>query len=176
MNRKEFLTTMTAVTLASGNSTFAHLGSKAGKTTIPKIIRKNEGKSINVIGDLQTFKLTGKDTNNQFTLIEENNVPGTMIPPHVHDNEDEVFTVLEGQMEITVGDQTTILNPGDIGFGPRGVPHSWKIVGEQKARVLLSVFPSGIEIMFEELSELPAGPPDLSKVAEICGKYGIRFV
>lgn len=142
----------------------------------PKIVRSNEGKTINVLGDVQTIKLTGKDTNGLFTLIEEENVPGTGIPLHVHENEDEVFKVIEGMMELTVGDTTTVLNAGDVAFGPRGVPHTWKIIGDQKAKVILSVFPSGIEIMFEELSSLPPGPPDFPKVAEVCGRYGVTFI
>ena len=142
----------------------------------PKIVRNSEGKIINVIGDVQTFKLTGKDTNGLFTLIEEENEPGTGIPPHVHENEDEVFKVVEGEMELTVGDKTTILRAGDLAFGPRGIPHSWKIVGNSKAKVILSVFPAGIEDMFEELGELPPGPPDFPKVVEICGRYGIKFI
>ena len=142
----------------------------------PKIVRNGEGKIINVIGDIQTFKLTGKDTNGLFTLIEEENEPGTGIPPHVHENEDEVFKVIEGEMELTVGDKTTILKAGDLAFGPRGIPHSWKIIGDSKAKVILSVFPAGIEDMFEELGELPPGPPDFPKVAEICGRYGIKFI
>ncbi|MGB5275210.1 MAG: quercetin 2,3-dioxygenase [Flavobacteriaceae bacterium] len=142
----------------------------------PRIVRNSEGKTVDVIGDRQTFKLTGKDTNGLFTLIEEENEPGTGIPPHVHAHEDEVFKVIEGEMELTVGDQTTILKSGDLAFGPRGVPHSWKIVGDSKAKVILSVFPAGIEDMFEELGELPPGPPDFPVVAEICGRYGIRFI
>lgn len=142
----------------------------------PKIVRNGEGKVVNVIGDKQTFKLTGNDTNGLFTLIEEENEPGTGIPPHVHENEDEVFKVIEGEMELTVGGNTTILKAGDLAFGPRGVPHSWKIIGDSKAKVILSVFPSGIEDMFEELGALPPGPPDFPKVAEICGRYGVRFI
>ena len=141
-----------------------------------KIVRSNEGKVVNVLGDMQTFKLTGKDTNGLFTLIEEENEPGTGIPPHVHTNEDEVFKVIEGEMELTVGGETTILKAGDLAFGPRGIPHSWKIVGDSKAKVILSVFPAGIEDMFEELGKLPPGPPDFPKVAEICGRFGVKFI
>lgn len=146
------------------------------KDIIPKIVRSNEGKLVNVLGDRQIFKLTGKDTNNLFTLIEEENKPGTAIPLHVHENEDEVFKVIEGEMELTIGDKTTILKAGDLAFGPRGVPHSWKIIGKSKAKVILSVFPAGIEFMFEELGALPAGAPDFPKVFEICGRYGVKFI
>jgi quercetin dioxygenase-like cupin family protein len=142
----------------------------------PKIIKNSEGKVLNVLGDNQNIKLTGEDTNGQYTLIEQNNEPGIGIPPHVHENEDEVFQVLEGQVEMSIGDKMTTLNAGDIIFCPKGVPHSWKIVGQEKARSMLSIFPAGLEGMFKELSELPAGPPDMEKVSEICGKYKLRFV
>jgi len=142
----------------------------------PKIVRNQEGLKLNVLGDNQTIKLAGKDTNGKFTLIEELNNPGTGIPPHIHENEDEIFNVLEGEMELTVGQETTILKAGDLAFGPRGIPHSWKIIGDKKAKVILSIFPSGIEYMFEELSKLPLGPPDFKKVSEICSKYQVTFV
>ena len=142
----------------------------------PKIVKNSEGNVLNVMGDNQNIKLTGEDTNGQYTLIEQNNAPGIGIPPHVHENEDEVFQVLEGQVEMSIGEKMTTLNAGDIVFCPKGVPHSWKVVGETKARAMLSIFPAGLERMFEELSKLPAGPPDLKKVGEICGKYKLQFV
>lgn len=142
----------------------------------PKIVKNTEGQILHVIGDNQNIKLTGKDTNGQFTLIEQNNLPGVGIPPHVHENEDEVFQVIEGQVEMTIGDKLTTLNSGDLIFCPKGIPHSWKVVGNQNARTMLSIFPAGLENMFEELSELPAGQPDLEKVGEICGKYNLKFV
>ncbi|MBB4079720.1 quercetin dioxygenase-like cupin family protein [Lewinella aquimaris] len=142
----------------------------------PRIVLGDEGQRVNVLGDQMTFKLTGKDTAGQVTVIEEANDPGVMIPPHVHDNEDEIFRVLEGALEVTVGGETTVLHAGDMAFGPRGIPHSWKTVGEGKTRVILTAFPSGIETMFEEIGALPAGPPDMPTVFGICARYGIRFV
>ena len=178
MKRNDFLkltAAMGTAAIAVPNALMASTR-KISNDVKPKIVRNDEGKTINVIGDLQTFKLTGKDTNGLFTLIEEENEPGTGIPPHVHENEDEVFKVVEGEMELTVGEKTTILKAGDLAFGPRGIPHSWKIIGDSKAKVILSVFPAGIEDMFEELGKLPPGPPDFPKVAEICGRYGIKFI
>ncbi|GAB5399235.1 MAG: hypothetical protein Aureis2KO_08200 [Aureisphaera sp.] len=142
----------------------------------PKIVKESEGNKLNVLGDRQNIKLTGEDTNGQYALIEQNNDPGIGIPPHVHENEDEVFQVLEGQVEMSVGENTTTLKAGDIIFCPKGVPHSWKVVGEEKAKAMLSIFPAGLEGMFGELAELPAGPPDMEKVTAICAKYGLKFV
>ncbi|NKI26144.1 cupin domain-containing protein [Arenibacter sp. 6A1] len=183
MKRSTFLKSTILMSTCTLGTTLLAKGVRRKTTALPnptdlepKIIRNDEGTKVNVIGDEMTFKLTGKDTNNQFTLIEEHNEPGVMIPLHVHTNEDEIFKVLEGELELTVGGNTTVLKAGDLAFGPRNVPHSWKVIGTTKARVILSVFPSGIEHMFEELGQLPPGPPDLEKVAAICGKFGISFV
>ena len=146
------------------------------KQLIPVIVKEEEGKQQIVLGDHQTIKLTGKDTNNQFTLIEQFNTPGMEIPLHVHSNEDEIFHVLEGELEVQIGSEIKRLNAGDLGFCPRGIPHSWKVVGESKAKVLLSIFPSGLELLFNELAQLPPGEPDFTQVAEICAKYNIKFV
>ena len=50
----------------------------------PIILKEEEGVRLNVIGDLQCIKLSGKDTNNQFTLIEQLDEPGIGVPKHVH--------------------------------------------------------------------------------------------
>lgn len=150
--------------------------SSPGLNVPEKIVKASEGKKLSVLGDNQVIKLTGKDTDGRFTLIEQNNPPGFGIPMHVHEMEDEVFKVLEGKVEFTVGDKSTVLTDGDMIFLPRKIPHAFKVVSDTNAKVILNIFPSGLEYMFEELSTLPPGPPDFEKVAEICGNFGVKFV
>ena len=142
----------------------------------PKIMRDADGEVFNVIGDIQTHKLMGDETNNQIFEWVDNVEPGVGIPPHVHTKEDEIFRVVEGEVEITIDGASTVLKAGDIAFAPKGVPHTWQVVGTEKAKMITSALPAGIEFMFQELSELPAGPPDFEKVAQICAKQGITFV
>ena len=142
----------------------------------PKIIKDSEGPVLNVIGDIQTHKLVGSDTGNQIVEWVDNVEPGVGIPPHIHTKEDEIFRVVKGQIEIMVDGKITVLNEGDVAFAPKNIPHSWKVVGTEKAKMITSAFPAGIEYMFEELAKLPAGPPDFEKVTEICGRHGIRFI
>lgn len=185
MNRKKFLKTaaintgvlaIAPMVMAKSNGFNSLINSNDLNKTDPKVLRTGEGKDQIVLGDHQILKLSGKDTNGQFTLIEQYNNPGMEIPMHIHQDEDEVFHVLSGELEIKVGEDTKLLKAGDIGFCPRGVPHSWKVTGKEKAKVMLSIFPSGLELMFNELAELPAGPPDFEKVAQICSEYNIQFV
>lgn len=141
-----------------------------------KIIKAGDGVHQVVLGDIQLIKLTGKDTNGMFTMMEQNNAPGTGIPMHIHENEDEVFKLLEGEIEFIVDGKVTILNDGDAIYLPRLTPHAFKVTGSKNAKAIVTVFPAGIEEMFSELSQLPAGPPDFARVSEICGNFGIKFL
>ena len=181
MNRKKFIKTSTAglgITLIP--QLFQAQNSKSENISIknltPKIIKDGDGEVLNVIGDIQTHKLIGSDTGNQIVEWVDNVSPGVGIPPHIHTKEDEIFRVIKGQVEIMVDGKTTILNEGDIAFAPKNIPHSWKVVGTEKAKMMTSAFPAGIENMFQELAKLPEGPPQFDKVAKICAKHGISFV
>ena len=180
MDRKQFLTASGLIGLSSvlsGSSIAQHPKSNKKQNLMEnKIVLKDEGLKLNVLGDHQLIKLTGNDTDGQFTAIYQDNPPNTQIPLHIHDNEDEVYNVLEGEVEFTVGGKTTLLKSGDTIFLPRKIAHTWKVVGTTNAKVYLDIFPAGLEFMFEELNKLPAGPPDFPIVAEICGRYGIKFV
>lgn len=150
-------------------------GSVSG-TLEPKIIKDSEGDVLNVIGDIQTHKLIGSETNNQIVEWVDNVEPGVGIPPHVHTREDEIFRVIKGVIEIMIDGKASVLQAGDTAFAPKNVPHAWKVVGTEKAKMITSAFPAGIEHMFMELAKLPEGPPNFEKVAAICGAHGISFL
>lgn len=141
-----------------------------------KVLKPGEGRVLNVIGDNQIVRLSGEETGGKFVLVEQNNGPGVGVPPHTHDNEDELFQIVEGEMTFTVAGETVIAPAGTTVFLPRGVPHSFMTSGEGNTKSLIMAFPAGIENMFDELSAFPPGPPDMEKVLAICERYGVRFV
>ena len=178
MKRQHFLKSIGGISLLSliPNLSMAKNLATLTKTLKPKIIRNDDGIRLNVIGDIQTHKLVGSDTNNQLVEWVDDVEPGVGIPPHMHTKEDEIFRVIKGQIEIMVDGEITVLEAGDVAFAPKNSPHSWKVVGTEKAKMITSAFPAGIEMMFSELGNLPAGPPDFKKVTDICGRYGITFI
>jgi len=109
-------------------------------------------------------------------LIEQDDEPGVEIPLHIHKNEDELFRVIEGEMEIRIDKNTYVLKKGDTAFCPRGIPHSWKAIGNKRLKTILFITPSGLEPMFSELSQLKDFPPNFQKVARIAKKYDIDFL
>ena len=42
---------------------------------------------------------------------------------HKHDDEDELFMVMKGQLTLELRDQTVVVNPGEFYIVPRGVEH-----------------------------------------------------
>lgn len=54
---------------------------------------------------------------------------------HQHDNEDELFYVLKGQLKMEYRDRTEILNEGELIVVPKGVEH--RPVADEEAHILL---------------------------------------
>jgi quercetin dioxygenase-like cupin family protein len=56
---------------------------------------------------------------------------------HTHDHaEEEVWQVLEGELEITIGDMTQTAGPGYVGMVPPNTSHSVRAVTSGKAIVV----------------------------------------
>ena len=67
--------------------------------------------------------LSGTDTGGAYCLLEVSLAPGMAVPRHTHTREDEVYFVLAGELEATIGDETFVLQPGDTLLAPRDIPH-----------------------------------------------------
>jgi mannose-6-phosphate isomerase-like protein (cupin superfamily) len=60
------------------------------------LLDENEGEAFWLLGMLETVKISGKDTDGEYGLIEAVVPEGVGSPWHVHREEDEWFYVLEG--------------------------------------------------------------------------------
>lgn len=49
--------------------------------------------------------------------------PGTTVPRHTHEHTEQVMVVVEGDVTLTIGDETRTLGPGDVAVVNRGVEH-----------------------------------------------------
>jgi quercetin dioxygenase-like cupin family protein len=103
------------------------------------------------LGALAVIKTTAADTNGQLSIVEVTEAPGAEAPLHVHHREDEAFYVLEGDVTVYVGDEVSTLTAGGCAFGPRGIPHRFK-VGPNGCRMLFICTPGGLEKLVREMS------------------------
>jgi steroid delta-isomerase-like uncharacterized protein len=104
--------------------------------------------------------------------------PGFASPYHRHHLEDEAFYVLEGQMAFVCDGKWLMASPGTYVFGPREIPHGFKVVGSTPARMLLMCAPGGFEQFVLELG-VPfddTSAPDMAKLMEVAAKYKIDIL
>jgi quercetin dioxygenase-like cupin family protein len=144
-----------------------------------------EGRTLRVMGELVTYKVTSDQTGGAYSLFEVVSQPGSEAPPHVQHREDEAFYVLEGDYEFLVEDRTLRMPAGSLLYVPKGKLHAHKTVGESMGRMLVSQTPGGVhERFFEEVGEeaperrelrVPARPENLARTKKIAAGYGIEI-
>lgn len=120
--------------------------------------------SVHYMAHTFSFLATGEDTENAFTLIHCFMRKNFFPPPHIHQNEDESFYILEGIFEFQVGESKITAGPGAFVVLPKNVPHSFNLLTET-AKALLLISPAGLEVIFKEFS-IPAKTLDLPPVPE----------
>ena len=143
----------------------------------PIHIASSGGTKLNVLGIPMVIRLHGRDTGGVLSAVESHDVPGGGPPMHIHHREDETFQILEGEYEWTVGDKTFLATKGATIFAPRGIPHTYRYVGQPPGRLMCVITPSGFEGFFEDISALSeAQQQEIPRVLEIAKKYGLEFL
>jgi len=102
---------------------------------------------IGLVGDTYTILLSGKDTAGRYCLIDMHVPPGGGPGPHRHDFE-EMFTVLEGEIEVTFRGANSRAHAGETLNIPANAPHMFHNVSERPARLLCLCAPPGMEEFF----------------------------
>lgn len=116
-------------------------------------VAPSEGQTVWVLGDRYTFKVTGEQTNGMYTLIEQQVMPQSRPPPHIHHTEDEAFYMLEGEVTFFSGNATVQATAGTFIHVPRGTVHTFKNESSAPARMLVLITPAGFEQFFKEVGQ-----------------------
>jgi quercetin dioxygenase-like cupin family protein len=130
---------------------------------------------LGVVGDTYTILMTGHNTAGRYTLIDMHVPLGGGPPPHRHDFE-EMFTVLEGEIELTFRGATSIARAGETVNVPANAPHAFRNASDHAARLLCLCSPAGQEEFFMAvgvpLTSRTERPPDLDEAgrAEFAAK------
>jgi quercetin dioxygenase-like cupin family protein len=147
-------------------------------------ISEGEGKMLWVVDELMTFKVSGEDTGGAYSLTDSVVPPGGGPPPHIHHREDEAFWVLEGELQVMVGESTFRANAGSFVHLPKDIAHAYENVGTGPARFLTLMVPAGLEKLFAEVgkpgSDVSSPPPleeeDIDKLLTLAPKYGAEIL
>lgn len=129
------------------------------------------------LGVPSQMRATAETTNGAYGLMEHWEMPvGFASPYHTHHREDEAFYVLEGEVAFVCGGQWLRAGAGAFVYGPREIPHGFKVIGDSPARMLLLCSPAGFErFVLEQTTPIdkPPSPPDMPTLMTLAAKYGI---
>jgi quercetin dioxygenase-like cupin family protein len=105
-------------------------------------------------GEQITIRRTSADTGGAVLEWELLLAPGGRVPSrHAHPEQEEVFTVLAGQLRFRVGVRRVIANPGETVRIPPGTVHHFANAGNRPARVAVRTSPA---LSMQELLETAA--------------------
>jgi quercetin dioxygenase-like cupin family protein len=138
------------------------------------IIGFGEQRVLQVLGEAITVKIDSEQTDGRYAVIEDVSPVGGGPPLHVHRHEDEVFYVLEGEVEFQLGDQRIRAKAGSTAFLPRDIPHTFRNVGRIPSKVLVVIIPARFVGFFDEVHALTKPTPE--QAMELGKTYGLTFL
>ncbi|MFJ7068195.1 cupin domain-containing protein [Streptomyces sp. NPDC101115] len=160
------------------------------------IVPPGEGRTLSTPAQHVTFKVTGEHTTTASTF-EVVVPPGFDVGAHTHGRAEELFYLLEGELEVLAfepevrtadswrgwrtadGRRAVRAVPGTLMLVPPGCPHAFANLGDTPVRMLFQVSPPTYhETYFEELMEiLGAGDPvDHEAIERLRVRYDIEQI
>jgi quercetin dioxygenase-like cupin family protein len=121
----------------------------------PYALNDGEGRSYLWYNYLFTMKAGALETG-AFALMDFTTRRGEEPPGHVHEGEDELFYILDGNLTFNCDDKSFDVGPRSFIFLPRDIPHSFTVHSDGLARMLVMTHPDqfgrGIEANGQALS------------------------
>jgi quercetin dioxygenase-like cupin family protein len=120
---------------------------------------------VSVAGGTYTILVSGAQTGGRYCLVDMLVPSGGGPPPHRHDFE-EMFTILDGEIELTFRGERHRASAGSTINVPANAPHSFQNKSDKPARLLCMCLPAGQEELFMAVGDLvdsrTSPPPKLS--------------
>jgi quercetin dioxygenase-like cupin family protein len=130
------------------------------------VVDADRAPHISLAGDTYTMLVTGAQTAGRYCLIDMHVPDGGGPPLHRHDFE-EMFTILEGEIEFIFRGSKTTATAGTTVNIPANAPHHFRNRSGAPARMLCMCTPAGQDEYFtrvgDPVASRTAPPPELTK-------------
>jgi quercetin dioxygenase-like cupin family protein len=139
---------------------------------------------LNTLVRVRVAEADGKDG---LSVLEHQAPSGDSPPLHIHNTEDEIFHILEGEFRIQVGDDVRVYGPGSLLVAPKGIPHTYYVESSSGARWVTVTAHGDFERFVRTLARVaerdelppPADPPspeEAEHLATTAKGFGIELV
>ena len=155
------------------------------------VLPPGAGRRIEIAG--MTLKV-GTQESDRWSVFEADVQPGFDVGAHVHARAEELFYVLDGELDLLAFEPTvrtadgwrgwtsasgaTVARggPGSLMYVPPGCPHAFANPGPTPVRMLFLFAPAGHELYLQEMGGLISGPtpPNQATIKELRARYDIE--
>src|SRR5262249_52937479 len=149
---------------------------------------RDEGRATWFVNGLAVAKAGATETGGAYALAEHLVSAASNPPRHVHNDENEAWYVLDGEIEFDVDGEREVAHAGSFVLAPAGAPHRFQVLTDT-ARMLVLTSSTGTmgDGGFEHLVERAGAPatapvlpvpaePDPVALATIAAECGIEIL
>ena len=172
--RRSFLEALTAGAVA-GSALDSAMAQAAGRAM------SDDAGELCYVGaarDPVRLKVTlASDPATRVSMIVQDVSPGTTIPVHLHEREDEMILIQSGTGVASLGDVETPVSAGSVLWIPQGTWHGGRNTGSTILKWTGIYSPAGFEGYFREISRPPGVAPRQRSAEEweaLDRRFGIR--
>jgi quercetin dioxygenase-like cupin family protein len=130
-----------------------------------------EGAVLRVVEDSVRVLAAAQETGGAYEIFELSGPRASGPPPHAHPWS-EAYVLLEGEVEVTLGDSKRNATPGCFVNIPAGMTHSYRVMSEG-ARFIVVTSPAGAGEFFADLDRETAGAMDSENVLKVALRHGL---
>ena len=143
--------------------------------------KADDSNALWMLGGLYEVLVSGEETDGQSTVMRMTAPAGTGSPPHTHPG-DEILYVLDGEIDVHIGEEVVPAGPGSTFHFPAGTKEWFE--ARTQATVLVTYLPGGIDKFFTEIAEpalsrtvppLSDTPPDFERIVRVAAQYGMNI-
>ena len=143
----------------------------------------NEGEAFWFLDTLMQVKLSAAATERNLAILEQLAPAGSATPLHRHDETNEYFYVLSGEVVFHSGAAIRPCPAGSFVAVPKGTPHAFRVTDEGPARLLVVSAPAKFEEFVRAVStpatrldlpeSTPPSPDDMQRLAGLGAKHDV---
>jgi quercetin dioxygenase-like cupin family protein len=144
----------------------------------PKVIHVSDAEYYDMEKDGLNMRirimLSANDTGGQYTFTQDTADEGFVVKAHYHKRHDEFFSIIEGEMEWTLGDSTYMAKAGSVILAPKGTVHAFRALTTVRYNMFFS--PGGYEYNADRLVQLsPEDKEDEEKMKQVYMKNDVHY-
>ena len=132
------------------------------------------------------MRISHREGQDGVSILEQTARQGDSPPLHLHEGEDEIFHVLEGELRFRLDGRDVTIAAGDTIIAPKGVPHTYRVESDRARWLVITTkgqFESFVRALARraETRDLPpaGGPPSAAAIGALVGtakQFGIEII